>query len=559
MGYTLDIPAIKPLDFSGLGELGTAMQNAREHREKQDNEDKKLSADMARSQWEMARQYEDDNHKRALEASQQLLPGSDLMRAAAVSAGLGNAVGKPYGIGIEQKDEGGAASLPPADAAPHPDASTAQFLLSGGTPKPTVSPDPDSLAGAGMQDPLLDAPTSPGNPLMGDVQPLQGPTPSGAPLNQTAASDAPAPEAAAQPDIEAATAARMPATTRHTYATVAGQRFEIPPAGKTEIFGEPKYDAMIDKLVAEGIPEKDAITQVAGVRKADIGEMGKNTRLGSVIGQKEATQLTREERMGMQDKALGVSTANSRGRDAAILGAAGIRANEGTGGGVQADPKALAALNARLTQIRGYTAWNKLNEAETQSDMLLHDIDSGATPLQGREAQVLAARIIRGRVTDSEMRQLYTNLGGASDAFNRLAYNQGLGQMTPEQKGQLASSVDVILNNHRMMVQRAKMVAKVGLDARTFPAMPGQAQAGYEMALEELGLPPEPLNPDAAPAPPVAPGPAPHGRHGRPTAVAPAAPAPQETDPIRIQAQKAIDDPNAPPAAKAAGHKILGR
>lgn len=523
MGYDLQLPNWKPLDSSGLGALGDAMVNIR----KVNSGIEKDSADIARQKWEMKRKDEEDEHQRAVAAAQQLLPGSDVMRAKAISPELGSQVGSPYGISFEQKDEG--PNLPPVDAEPHPDAASAQFLLGGAQPK-----------APGTEDPLLSAPTSPNNPLAGEVQPMQGPGPTGAPVDPQLG------EQEQQPalNVDDATSARMPPTTRHMYAKVGASRFEVPADQPSALFEEPKYNAMVHGLVAQGIPEDKAIAHVAGVRRTDIGEGGKMNRFTSSLGQKEATQLTREERMGMQDKALDVSTANSRGRDAAILGSASIRAGAETGGGLQADPKMLAALNSRLTQIRGVTAWNKLAEADAQADMLAHDVETGAVPLQGREAQVLAARIIRGRVTDSEMRQLYTNLGGAQDSLNRLIDNQGLGQMTPEQKSQLVASTDVILNTHRMLVQRAKNVAKAGLDSRTFPAMPGQAQAGYDMMLAELGLPSEPIAPDnglsPAAAAPVAP--ARHGgaRHGAPSpAPAPAAgPSPQGGGMVQVKNKK---------------------
>lgn len=501
MAAQLQIPDFKAPDLSAIGDAGTLMQAGRNAAAKQRNEDRKLSADLARQQYEQQHQLDREQHDDAVAASQQLLPGSALMRAAQNSTALGNAVGAPYGIKL---DENTPDAAPAVDAQPAPpSAAIAQFLQSGGVP---ASANADMLnapvGGPGGVDAV-----SGGSPTPVAADPAPAAAPAGPPDPQDVTAAAPeaalnAPDAPDAFNVDAELAAREPAKTRHVYATVNGQRFEIPQQGETKPFNEPEYNDLYNRRIASGETPEKAATEVETMRRTDIGEGGKNHRFDASLGQKQATQLTRDERQGMQDKALETSRENSKGRDAATLGSAAIR--EGAGNG-QADPKLMTSLNQRLTQIRNVSSWTKLVEAEGNSEMLLHDVESGATPLQNHEAQVLAAKIIRGRVTDSEMRQLYDNIGGAKDAFSRLEHNTGLGELSPEQTRQLQQSTQVILNTHRMMVDRARAVARAGLDARSFSAMPEQAQAGYDMLLGELGMPSEPLPGAQVPAPAPAP------------------------------------------------------
>lgn len=505
MTYILPVPEFKATDFSGLGEIGQlytaarkaaadqdlARANAETQKKYADNQDKKLSAEMKRQEWQDKRTVEQDAYTKSKDAAEMAVPGSPVMRAAQNSLGLGNAAGKPYGISFEEQTD-----KPPSIA-------------------PTTNPlframFPKNLAADALAKPLDE--TEEGI-KKGE---LYGPPAPDEPVDMTT-----------NPHIDDATTeleSQAPPM-KHMYAKFGGDRFEVP-KGDGQVLGEEKYDQLYGRFIAQGDKPEIAQAKVLQMRGQDIGAAGK----GASLEQKRQTQLTRGEQLGAKDAALGQSDVNNIRNNDARLAAARLFSN-GMPAASKEQGVAMSALNSRITQIRNVASWNKLVEMDKTADMLAHDVESGSVPLQNREAQVLAAKIVRGRVTDTEMRQLYDNIGGASDTFSRLAHNTGLGELSPEQLNQLRRSTAVILNTHRMALDRAKEVIKQGLGPRTFGQMPDQAQQAADMMFAEIGSSPEDLfdvqggvQPGAHQQGKVTPKP-------RPTARPPAAPGPPAVSP----------------------------
>lgn len=534
---SIHVPEFKAIDTSGIADIPQLFQAARktqadieDKKATRANADRKLSADLARQQWEDQRAVDNEQHQRDVATSSQLLPGSDVMRAAQMSAGLGSQVGKPYGISF---DETKTKQLPP-DTSTSPQ-EAAQFLQSGGVPKAPGEPDP-----------LLEP----------HAEPLQGPTPAGPSLGEHP--DAPPAPGLNVDETTAAKEAAIPET-RHMYATVRGSRTEVPAEGKSGYFAEPEYNAMFDKLVAQGLDDKAALTQVQSTRRTDLGEGGKASRAAATRAHQDQVnhdyRLTADEQKGLHSEPLD----NAEREKLAY-----IHAMNGAGGGFNPKVEAgntsdMNSLNARATQLRTSSAWAKLMDTQQQYDAMAEDVASGATPMQGKEAQVLAALLIRKRVSDAEMRHIYDNTGGAADAFARFAHNNIAGDLTPEQLRQLQASTAVLINGHKRMVARASEAAKYAFKDPAFAMMPDQAQHMYGMFMQEAGQPVDNLF-DTEGGITLGTGKRPmiHPRAAGPAA-APRAPAPPPSvDPMRAKAERALADPAAPPEAKAAAHKYLG-
>lgn len=469
----LDIPEWKALSLDGIDQIPQLYQAARKasvdteaKKHEMANADRKLSADLARQQYEQDTQAEALKHARGIETAGQLLPGSDLFRAANISAGLGNQVGEPYGIKV---GETVTKTNAPDGATPSP-AEGAQFLQSGGQ---HVEP--------GLQGPTPEGPSLGEDPLLNFKPPTMAPETSG----ELPPPAAPAP--GINPDAEIAPLEAALPETRHMYAEIRGQRFDIPKEGGASLFEEPKYNTMYDKLVNEGMKDKDAVAQVERIRRADIGEGGKTSRFTATLGQKQNVQLTREEQLAKEHDILGQSDANSRrAANAHILGDQ-ILAGRPVGGSSQADPKMLSALNARMSQLARFT--KPITDLEGTYDTLLHDVDSGAVPLQQNEAAVLNALLVRKRVSDAEMKYLYDNIGGANDAFDRFYHNTIGGNKTPEQLRQLQAATAALANSHKMMVNRAKVAIDHGLNDATFSGIPNETREARNVFYGELGMP----------------------------------------------------------------------
>lgn len=491
MAFTYRPIDYQPLDFSGLEQIPLAYQKAQRakaDREHIANEDRKISADIARGKWEQERADKKDAETTARDAAGMLAPGSMLRRAIDSNDPSASAIGKAYGIDVEQPDSS-KDLIEPAfmrDVQPEPDAQSgniAQWLQGGARP----------ISGKEALDASSYGPPSPDAP------------------------DAPAPDLNLDEEI----AARSPdATTRPWSALVNGQRFNIP-KNESKPFGDPEYDGLYNRFISQGNTPQQAEAKVLQIRGQNLGAAGRGARLD----QQALTQLTREEQLKKAADALAQSGKNAQTAASARLGAASITAGMPHGGGRaspdgevdapmapamgKAEAAALNALNQRATQIRMNNGWTKLVEMDHTAEMLLKDVENGAVPLQNREAQVLAAKIIRGRVTNEEMHQLYDNLGGASDALSRLAHNVGLGELSPEQLGQLRSSVNVILNAHKTALEHAKQAVRVGFGKATFGRMAPQAQEMANEMFASIGADPEdlygpqPSTPEATPPRPA--------------------------------------------------------
>lgn len=513
MGYSLEIPKYKPFDASGIEEVPQLFQAARKtqadiayKKAETANQDRKLSADMARQQWEDQQKAAATKHGLDIETASQFLPGSPLMRAGANSAAIGTEAGKPYGISFEQTTEKPAA-LP--DANTPSDAEAAKFLMSGGQ---HVAP--------GEQDPLLDFKPPVGEPETGDQTTPPAAPPVAPPLDANAAL---ATREAALPE------------TRHTYAKVAGQRFEVPGETKSSYFEEPKYNAMFDKLVAEGIADKDAFSKVEAVRHADIGEMGKNTREDKFLGFKDTHTETAAQKMQHEKDALAQSGTNAETSATARVEAAKILA----GGGSMGDPKKLNAYNSFSKD-----AFARSGAKIDQAGMRLHDriaaeLDAGnlnpysqQMALHTLSAMSVSTGTSAGRVLKSAIDDIKNAPGMIDSSVNQLYRAVHGGQNMPEINDKLRGAAEVL---------RKVGHAQAEHDYQTWSAQAGRTSKWYQdpdthglvddadaAVRSSLGL--DPINFDetnAPPSTPAAPAPAP-GRHHTPKG-APAKAAPQGT------------------------------
>lgn len=533
----LKIPEYKPLDFSGMEDIprlyqaarkaaaqeDSLRQNAETQKKYADNQDKKLSADLARSQWEMSRQYDADQHQRAVETSNAI---PDIYREATHGkVAQANAQGQPYGISFDQQDVKG----PPPGVDPElaPSAEAAAFLQKGGVTAP-----------AGKDDPLLGP----------DTHPTQDPETSGDMPAAASQDEAPA------LDLGAETAMREAAipTTRHLYSTVHGSRQEIQPAAPSHLFDEPQYNAKYDELVGGGVSDKDAAARVETQRGHDMGEGGKNTRAQAALGQKQNTQLTREERLAEQEAALAQSDTNNKRSTNATITAAGIRANGGPSlQGV--DPKILNAYNSYSKAAQAAALMKQDQQGMRMFDRIAAELDpNNPNPLNQQMANHSLAAISvstggsAGRVPVSVIHDVRNAYSLATSAKNWVYKQTHNGENLPEvtaimsdAQGKLrALSVSERENDYQVWDHKAGHASPWAQSPETRPLVDSEA----ESVRAQLHLPPRQAPPEAAPTP------AP--RHH--------APAPHGIDPMRAKAQKALNDPNAPPEAKAAAHKFLG-
>lgn len=483
MGYTpLDIPEFKPLDLSGLPGIADSYFDAR----KKKDEHEKLSAEMARQAWQ-------DAHSYAKEQSEQLKPGSDFWRAAQMSAGLGNAVGAPYGLSAAEET---GKAMAPDNASPSA-ADTAAFLKNGGL----------SLE-KGEKDPLLGADVS-GHPAAGgEYQPLQGPTPTGEPLHTQ---DTGAPVTPQSPlDAESEFAKRDAAipTTRHVYAQVNGQRFEAPKEAPTSIFPEPEYNAMVDKLVATGkFDDAAAIKQVEAVRKADIGEGGKNTRLGQVLGFRGEHTMTAEEQQALAEGRIGQSDTNNRRMTGAMIEAAGIRS--GSGGPI-GDPKLINAYNSYSKAAQASALMKQDQQGQRMFDRIAAELDpDNPNPLNHQMANHSLAAISvstgggAGRVPVSVIHDVQNAYSMATSAKNWLYKQAHGGQNSPEvvtimrdaQAKLLQLSQSERENDYQVWNHKAGHASPWAQDPKTRPLVDAEA----ESVRAQLHLPPLSASPPETP------------------------------------------------------------
>lgn len=296
MGYDLKVPEFKPLDFSGFGEIGPLLAAARKTKHDQQNADRKLSADIERSQYEMNRQTAADQDEEARRNADKL---PELFRAARRPGGvpIANAMGSAYG-GV-QFDEDTTKQYPTAQPGEGEGLDEAKAVLNGkGAPAPNPGdfPLPSRVPSTDLRyGPPLQGPTPTGEPLETGPQliassatdPLQGPTPSGRPLSEPAEASAEMPMMEAPPrqplDVDAEANRREDAlpTTRHLYAKLAGNRFEIPKTSSS-VFTDPEDSAQYERFLDEGDKPEMAQQKVIGMRRTLITEGGRNTRAQAV-------------------------------------------------------------------------------------------------------------------------------------------------------------------------------------------------------------------------------------------------------------------------------------
>lgn len=484
-------------EFSGIGDLGTLAVAAR----KSDLDQRKMSADMARQAWE-------DAHAYAKEQAAQLLPGSDFQRAAQMSAGMGNAVGAPYGLHVDEETT----KDMPVDHTTPATSEAAAFLQNGGLP----------LA-KGEKDPLLDADTSK-NPARGTFEPLQGPTPSGAPLQ-----DVGEPQAPETPfDAEAATTPRekaIPTTTRRYAQVIGGQRFELPKEAPTDIFPEHEYNAMVDKLIATGkFDEASATKQVEAIRKADFGEQGKDRRFDAGLGQKQATQLTREEQIKLREQGFDVSRENSQGRDRAIMGSAATRAGSG---GPMGDPKLINAYSSYSKAAQASALMKQDQQGQRMFDRIAAELDpENPNALNHQMANHSLAAISvstgggAGRVPVSVIHDVRNAYSLATSAKNWLYKQAHGGQNSPEVVAVMRAAQAKLLklseaereNDFRVWNAKAGYGSAWAHDPMTRPLVDAEADSvRAQLHLPPLAdSPPETPYLPASPEAPQAPSRAPH-------------------------------------------------
>lgn len=474
MGIT--IPDWKPLDFSGATKIPLlfqaaqkaaadeelARQNAATQKAYADNETLKISNEAARHSWEDARTAQKDAEGDAQDAASQFAPGSLLSQAVGANSPMAPMIAKAHHINLTPPVTTTAPMPDAKPAEPDQNAEAAQFLSRGAQHKSGADVLDEIQPGLSTQDPTA-------GPQYGPADPNAGSPPVTPDINVDA-------ELGKRP---------APTTTTPWMAEVAGQRFEVKPRPPAAPFGDPEYDAMYSRLIAQGDDPQKAEAKVLTLRGQNIGAAGKSTSQAETHRHNVAGEGLGGERIGQSD-------INSKRAADARITSAGILAN-GPASMSKEQGIAMNALNQRMTQIRGVAAWQKLIEAENTSNVLEHDIETGAVPLQGNEAKVLAARLIRGRVSNEEMHQLFDNIGGTQDAFQRFAHNTIGGEMTPEQWRQLRISTKVLIDQHQMMKERAGKVIAVGLGPRTFAQMPDQAQQAADLMYAELGLDPQDL------------------------------------------------------------------
>lgn len=511
MAPPVNIPEWSPLNLSGMEQIPLIYQAARKARVQEEalrqnaetqrqfavNQDRKLSAELARAEWEHKHKIEREQRQDAIDRGNAVGKMFGLVRRGRPEEAA--AMGAPYGASISPVAE----PEPTFDAEPRHDPNVAQFLMSGG-----VSREAEAEALNGAWHPPMARPAGMPSKDPGIYEePLQGPTASGAPLNETTPRDedwaSPA-SLAARPDPEPTlplpTAVAMkrfePQTKAWRIRTPEGKSYDAPISGHA---GETGLGREYDELYAYAL---DRFGDEGKAFQAVLAKAEKDNTIRAMGGRQEDRQadaerykLTVEQQLREKQLQRDQSEKNARIGASARERAAGV----GGGGGAY-NPKieannaaALARVEARANTIRQSSGWAKLLEAEKTMEALERDVATGAVPLQHREAQVLAAKIIRGRVTDQEMRHLFDNIGGAADAFNRFASVTLQGRLSREQLRQLQLSTKVLIDAHKKSVLRAAQAAKSGWLDPAFDNMPSQAQHAFDVQMDELGLPHEQL------------------------------------------------------------------
>lgn len=504
--------AIKAADDSALKKQNAATQKAYA-----DNQDRKISADLARQKWDQERITKKEAEDQAQATAGQLAPGSLYRRAVDAGDPSAGPIGEAYGIHTTHPNAG-EDLLPMADGpvAPEPDADSAnvaKWLSSGAQPmsgKDVLAQTPDQYG-----------PPSP---------------------------DAGAPPDAAEPlDAQAEIKAREPAVTHPWFASVNGQRFEVKKNEATP-FGDPEYDDLYNRFIAQGDDAKTAQAKVLQMRGQNMSAAGRT----AAIGQKQATQLTREEQIAKYGAGNTQSNTNNLRTNATNLERTKISANAaGMGGGGDLPPVKPQVLNAWLSSFKNVETTNRIKEAiqsRENMDRVAGEVGRGQAPNAENEAMMrhtLAAISLSlgggsARVTNQALNDIKEATGPVNAALNMAYRATHGGENDPDIVETWRKAADRL---RQLGVAHAgtvlKSVNQQSGNASTWgknPALAPYVNDGMQGLANSLGVPLESLGDlqDPTPAAPSTPQATPPRRakqHAAPTQAAPGPSAPQQLPP----------------------------
>lgn len=364
---------------------------------------------------------------------------------------------------------------------------------------------------------------------------------------------------AVSPPIAAAQALIGQPRQRQVFATYKGQRFEVPPQSEHSPFG-PEYDDMYRTLIDEGIPIDKATAIVAARAKADMAEGGRNTRAANTI---EARNLNREDQqvfIEMQNKLYKNEpiTIADRDRWEAMRARARVSAAAAEKPSV-ADSSEATAMKTFLADLKDYRDRVAQAGPEVKATRNINEIQrlaQSTNPVDQALAVEQIGKIAHGgnTVTKATQDLIYHHMGGTPERFEA-NLNQILdhGRLAPAQLRMLQETTAALAQHHDENKNTIKAGAEVQFGPTSIygsPYMQPMVRQHLDALYKEMGIEGDQA---ATAANPTTEGSIRLGRNrGRKTG-APGA------DPIRAKAERALKDPNAPPEAKEAARKILGR
>jgi len=279
----------KPTDFSGLAEIGTHIENLRKQRADErraeensaiqrqyaENQNRRTSADIARQEFEDRQKLEDRKQKEALDRWQALPAVLRLARQDPTMAAA-----NPYGIKVETETPRAMTSplpvIPPVEG---PVPSNAELLGSD-------SPAPKWHA------PMANAPAYTGTAdLGGNTAPEWHPPMAKPPQVAASQEEMAEPPGLNDEDGESYDALRASdPTTRHTYATVNGQRFEVKPPTSA-----PGAGADFSQIYDHFLEQTGDPTKALGLAEHHFQNMQTHTERERSLADAEARQKALEE------------------------------------------------------------------------------------------------------------------------------------------------------------------------------------------------------------------------------------------------------------------------
>lgn len=356
--FDIRIPEWAPPDIGGpLNSIAQHEDELRKMAEAQQNTDRKLSADAARTKWEQDQKLAEQKQADDIARSNMLMPNSPLMQAAGApnaDPSRMNAIGSPYGISFETPAAQGVSSAGSTGDA-------IQKMFNPALSSPVVPPD------AGPEY---------GPPTPAVIPPASGPPSPGDALGPLgAAATPPVPvDTSPNPDIEAtanALGAEAP-TMRHMYAKVNGQRFEVAPSSNTTGLGA-EYDHLYESIVPHVGQEKAMALVIAKAEKDNAASAVADRVAGTRAHQDEVNQqyrLTADEQKKLHSQPLDNA---EREKLAAIR-------NGGGAGMALPDPK---AQNAWLSVHKQGVASGLVTQAVRNRqifDRFASELDAGQPP-----------------------------------------------------------------------------------------------------------------------------------------------------------------------------------